>query len=240
MILCDLNISCFSLADIVNTFDNPKILVTVNSEAIVRAQTEIKLKNIINSNFASLDGQIPLWLFKLCYKTPIKKLSGSDLIYSLSEWASINCKKVFLLGGKEESNQLSITKLSQAYPNIAIRGYSPKYEPYPFTRETNKQIINHIEQFKPQILFVGFGMGKQEYWAQDNFDKLKELGVKLIIGCGGSFDFASGKIKRAPIWIQKVGFESVWRLFKEFKWFRVKRIIISFKIFKYYYKFHIK
>ena len=79
-------------------------------------------------------------------------------------------------------------------------------------------------------------MGKQEYWISDNRILLESIGVKIAIGCGGTFDFVAGRIKRAPKWIQKIGLEGFWRLFKEPQLFRLKRLLISFKIFKYYFK----
>ena len=239
MKLCGLKINCTSFKDIIDNLNKPRILITVNAEAIVRAQKEFVLRKIINDNLASLDGQIPLWLFNHLYKKKIEKISGSDLIFSLSEWAANHNKKIFLLGGKEDSNRLSISNLSNKYSNLIIDGYSPSFEPYPFSKQTSDEIIQKIKKLRPHIVFVGFGMGKQEYWAKDNFSFLEKIGVKLIIGCGGSFDFAAGKIKRAPIWVQRSGLESIWRLFKEFKWFRIKRILLSLKIFYYYYQYHV-
>ncbi|MBO5297472.1 MAG: WecB/TagA/CpsF family glycosyltransferase [Candidatus Homeothermus sp.] len=238
MNLCGVNINCYTFDDLIKIKDC-SILVTVNAEAIVRAQKEENLLNIINRNYSSIDGQIPLWLYKNLYPNGnITKLSGSDLIYSLSEYASKNGFRVFLLGGKEESNSSAVLNLRKSYPSLIIDGYSPPYSPYPFNEQIQDSIISRIKKFKPHYLFVGFGMGKQEYWEADNFNLLKQIEVKLIIGCGGSFDFASGKIKRAPIQIQKIGFEGIWRLFQEFKWFRIKRIFQSLKIFPIFLKYH--
>lgn len=236
MKLCGIEINCYCLDDILRKSEDCKILVTVNAEAIVRAQTDKKLLHIINSNYASIDGQIPLWLYKLKYKgVEICKLSGSDLIYDISEWAEKNHKRVFLLGGKEKSNGKSVSKLKEKYPSLLISGYSPQYAPYPFIPTHNQDILKHIEQFSPDIIFVGFGMGKQEYWSYDNLSYLNTLGVKLLIGSGGTFEFTSGQIKRAPKFIQECGFEGIWRLLHELKWFRVKRLLLSFKIFYYYF-----
>ena len=63
MKLCGLKINCTSFKDIIDNLNKPRILITVNAEAIVRAQKEFVLRKIINDNLASLDGQIPLWLF---------------------------------------------------------------------------------------------------------------------------------------------------------------------------------
>lgn len=235
MNLCGININCHHIQDLLNNDSLGKILVTVNAEAIVRAQKDDKLLNIINTNYASIDGQIPFWLYKIRYpRNTIEKISGSDIIYTICEWAEKHHQKVFLLGGKEESNSISIIKLKEMYPTLNIQGYSPTYAPYPFTKESNNRILDQIESFSPDILFVGFGMGKQEYWEFDNIDYLKKINTKLIIGCGGTFEFVSGNIKRAPKCIQKIGLEGVWRLFQEFKLFRIKRLLLSFGIFYYY------
>ena len=79
-------------------------------------------------------------------------------------------------------------------------------------------------------------MGKQEYWIDDNRKVLEKIGVQLAIGCGGTFDFVAETIKRAPVFIQEIGMEGIWRLIMEPKWFRLKRILLSFKFFYYAYK----
>lgn len=235
MNLCGININCHHYDDLFLRENKPRIVVTVNAEAIVRAQDNDRLKNIINSNISTIDGQIPLWLYKLKYKkVDIEKISGSDLIFSLPKYAEKEKLKVFLLGGQKDSNQGAIDELKKRLPNLMIEGFSPRYSPYPFSHEINYQIEEKLKGFKPDILFVGFGMGKQEYWEEDNYFFLRHLGVQLVVGCGGSFEFASGKIKRAPRLIQRIGLEGVWRLSQEFKWFRFKRLLVSFKIFYYY------
>ena len=240
MKFCGMKINCHHIDDLLIETGNCKILVTVNAEAVVRAQKDAKLLNIINSNYASIDGQIPLWLYKLIYRdVDVNKLSGSDLIYDIAEWAEKNRKRVFLLGGKKDSNQVSVLKLKQKYPSLLISGYSPEYAPYPFPQEHDKEILKQISSFVPDVIFVGFGMGKQEYWAEDNRIYLNNIGVSLVVGCGGTFEFVSGKIRRAPLSIQKCGLEGFWRLFNEMKWFRVKRLLLSFKIFPIYFSYHI-
>lgn len=235
MNLCGINISCHRFDDLISSSQTTCIVVTVNAEAIVRAQHNERLRNIINMNASTIDGQIPLWLYRHKYKgVEVEKISGSDLIYSIPQYAEKENLRVFLLGGKEDSNRGSVNELKKRFPKLIIDGFSPSYSPYPFPSEMNERIIEKLSNFKPDILFVGFGMGKQEFWEEDNFNFLKKMGVKLIIGCGGSFEFASGKIKRAPKFIQDIGMEGIWRLLKEFKWFRIKRLLLSSKIFYYY------
>jgi N-acetylglucosaminyldiphosphoundecaprenol N-acetyl-beta-D-mannosaminyltransferase len=141
-------------------------------------------------------------------------------------------KKIFLLGGYEESNTQAIEKLREKY-NIEIDGFSPEYKPYPFEETHNNNILKRIEEFKPDILFVGFGAIKQEYWINDNKSFLEKMGIRWVVGSGGTFEFVANTIKRAPIWIQNIGLEGFYRMLKEPNMARVKRILLSFKIFKY-------
>ncbi len=62
------------------------------------------------------------------------------------------------------------------------------------------------------ILFVGVGAPKQEKWAAQY---MSQLNVGPILGVGASFDFAAGTIKRAPLWVQRMGMEWSWRLMQE-------------------------
>ena len=127
----------------------------------------------------------------------------------------------------------AVKKIRELYPGIIIEGYSPPYESYPFSVENNSSILKHIKNFDPDILFIGFGFGKQELWVNDNLPFLNTNKTKWAICCGGSFEFISEEIKRAPKFIQNIGLEGVWRLIMEPKIFRVKRLLTSLKIFKY-------
>jgi N-acetylglucosaminyldiphosphoundecaprenol N-acetyl-beta-D-mannosaminyltransferase len=165
-------------------------------------------------------------------KNDFEKLAGSDIVYDFCTFAENNKYKVFFLGGKEESNRLAVRKIQEQY-HISIEGFSPGFENYPFSDEFNNACIAKIRKFKPDILFVGFGAPKQEYWLDDNRTILSEIGVKYAIGCGGTFDFISGSIKRAPLFIQKIGLEGIYRFLQEPNKIRYKRLIDSFKFFKY-------
>jgi N-acetylglucosaminyldiphosphoundecaprenol N-acetyl-beta-D-mannosaminyltransferase len=216
--------------------DTLKIIIPTNAEVIVKANENDKLKNIINKNFATFDGQIPYMLARLQNKgIEFKKISGSDLIYDFCELAKEKNYKIFLLGGYVDSNKLAVEKLKEKY-NIQIAGYSPPYEPYPFSKENNDKILDKIRNFKPDILFVGFGAPKQEFWIDDNKIFLEKIGIKWVIASGGTFEFVADKIKRAPKIIQKIGLEGIWRFLLEPKWFRFKRLLISLKIFRYLWR----
>ena len=213
--------------------DHLKVVVTANAEFIVKAQNNVRFKNIINTNYTTFDGRIPYILAKKKHPDiQFDKISGSDFIYDACQQAKKLNLKVFLLGGYEESNTLAVQKLRELY-DIEITGYSPPYASYPFAREHNENILSRISDFKPDILFVGFGAEKQEYWIVDNRSFLEQAGVKLAVGSGGTFEFVAGILHRAPKWIQDMGLEGFYRFIVEPKLFRFKRILTSLKIFLY-------
>ncbi|HHD82246.1 MAG TPA: glycosyltransferase [Campylobacterales bacterium] len=210
-----------------------KFIIPVNAEVIVKANKHHHLKEIINKNHATFDGQIPYILANLQYKSlKFDKLSGSDLIYDFCNMAKKENKKIFLLGGYEESNRDAVKMLRERY-HIRIDGFSPVYQPYPFTVEHNSHILEKIKSAKPDIMFVGFGALKQELWIQEHQSMLEQIGVKWIIASGGTFEFVSGKIKRSPKFIQTIGMEGIFRFLVEPSKLRFKRIIVSFGIFRY-------
>lgn len=235
--LCNIKITDTNKRELFVERKELQILVPMNAECFVKSNNDETLMTFINSECrTTIDGQIPLWIYKNIYKNDdIEKLSGSDLIYDFCEYAIGKGDRVFLLGGKEKSNIEAVKRLRQKYPKLNIDGFSPTYEPYPFSDTNNDNIKQKISSYKPDILFVGFGFGKQERWISDNLDFLKEQGLKWAVCSGGTYEFISGECKRAPKLVQSIGLEGVWRLIIEPKAFRLKRLITSLKIFKYAY-----
>lgn len=220
--------------ELLNLTDDLKVVATLNAEFIVLANEKPEFKKLLANAVCTFDGQVPYLLAKIKNPTrKFQKISGSDFIYDACSSAHANNLKLFLLGGKEESNRISLEKIKTRYAGILADGFSPPFSAYPFVKEIDSQIKEQISKFKPDIIFVGFGAEKQERWIMDNFEYLKNLGVKLAIGSGGTFEFVSGTLPRAPKVFQILGLEGVFRLAVEPKAFRAKRLIKSLKIFKY-------
>lgn len=211
-----------------------KCIVTANAQLIHFGNTIERYFNFMNSNDVCFDGTIPLKVARMKNKNfkKFEKLSGSEIIYDFCNYAKDNDLRMFLLGGKEISNTESVKILRENY-NINIDGYSPKYEEYPFSEEFIKDCFDKLEIFRPDILFIGFGSPKQEFFIQDSKQFFNKIGIKYVVGCGGTFEFVSGKIKRAPVLIQKIGLESIYRLIMEPSRMRIKRILQSFKFLRF-------
>jgi N-acetylglucosaminyldiphosphoundecaprenol N-acetyl-beta-D-mannosaminyltransferase len=220
---------------ILSLLDSKKlnVVITVNAEFIVLANENKRFMDILSKNINTVDGQIPYLFLKMKarkMKVKVETLSGSDLIFDICKKASLKKLKVFLLGGLEISNKLSQKRLREMFPELIIDGYSPPHSPYPFPKELNDLILQKIQNFSPDILFVAFGPPKQEFWIEDNRDFLEKIGVRLAMGVGGTFEMVAGIEKRAPVFIQKMGLESIWRLYQNPK--RLGRFIKLFKFFK--------
>ena len=95
--------------------------------------------------------------------------------------------------------------------NITFKTYSPPYKPV-FSESENKEMLNVINAFQPNILFVGMTAPKQEKWAYQHKDLLD---VNIIASIGAVFDFYAGTVKRAPKWMLSLHLEWLFRLVKQ-------------------------
>ena len=167
-----------------------------------------------------------------------KRISGTDLTERLCQLAAKNNWTVYFLGGKDDIAQKALVKVQEKYPGLKgwaengpelelkVKDTSDGGRPSLRGHDSSEvsKWIEKINQKQPDLLFVAFGMGKQEKFIYDNWYQLK---VKLGMGVGGAFDYLSGEVERAPLWIQKTGFEWLYRLLKEpWRWRRQRSLLI--------------
>jgi len=168
------------------------------------------------------------------------RLSGADLMMELCYLAAAKKWRIFLLGGEEnvaKKASFNIKKLvkQKINKNLEIDYYSGSNNINKQTEKQLKQTIEKINKYEPQLLFVAFGAPLQEKWIADNLKKLK---VKMAMGVGGSFNYLSGKMKRASLLWRKIGLEWLWRLLKEpWRWRRQLALFkFSFLVLKDFLK----
>lgn len=162
-----------------------------------------------------------------------KRLAGVDFFVKLLTDARINKYKIFLVGGKQGVLEGTIRYLLKLNKNLNIVGFNDEVEVL-LSKDgqirINKEqfFINHLNDLKPDIIFIGLGYPKQEYFADYILKKVKSL--KFTMGVGGTFDYLGGKSIRAPEVVRKLGFEWLWRLFFEprKRLFRIIKAVIIF------------
>lgn len=214
-------------------------IVTPNPELVLMAQKNSELKNALNSaDFAIPDGIGLNYASKFLFGKSINIIHGRKLFIELIKLSNENKWKVFFLGGTGNEAAFAASKLKSFgvsdNKNLKLKietAKGPKLnERGEVVTEVDRKIeidmIQKINKFAPQILFVAFGNPKQEIWIYNNLSKLNIGGAMAV---GGTFRYIAGLSKLPPKWMEKLELEWVWRLITEP--FRFKRILNAFPIF---------
>lgn len=128
----------------------------------------------------------------------IKKISGQDCFDHYMAVANNKNWKVYFLGSSEQTLKKITDRVKKEYPNVITGTYSPPFKPE-FSEEDNNHMVNAINAFKPDVLFVGLTAPKQEKWAYQHRNRVN---ARIISTIGNVFDWYAGNSKRpAKIWI---------------------------------------
>ncbi|ARI76215.1 WecB/TagA/CpsF family glycosyltransferase [Halobacillus mangrovi] len=183
------------------------MIVAINPEKILKAQDDPDLMELLNkADYQIPDGVGVLFASRLNKGGIQNRITGIDMFLTLCEQAALYGKSVFLYGAKPGVAEQAKERLLERYPNLKVAGVLDGYI------KDEAYIKQTINEANPDILFVALGSPAQEYWMIDN---MKDLNVNIFQGVGGSFDVISGRIKRAPAPVQKVGLEWLYRLVLE-------------------------
>jgi N-acetylglucosaminyldiphosphoundecaprenol N-acetyl-beta-D-mannosaminyltransferase len=184
--------------------------VVVNAGKIVAMQTDLQLRQSVNeSDLINADGQAVVWASKFLGKPLKERVAGIDLMENIVKLAHQKQYKIFFFGAKEDVVKSVIDKYANQYSNSIIAGYRNGY----FEEGEEQNIAKEIADSRANILFVAISSPTKENFLYNNKSFLKN--VNFIMGVGGSFDVVSGKVKRAPLWMQKSGLEWFYRFLQE-------------------------
>ena len=211
----------------------PHQVVTVNPEMIMHARHDSEFKYALNhSDLNTADGIGVIMASKVLGGNLRERVSGTDLVWKIAEIANRKNYKIYFLGAAQGVAESAAQKIKQKFPELKIVG-TDAGSPY------DLNVIEKIRNVSPDILFVAFGHPKQEKWI---YKYKKRLGVPVSIGVGGAFDFISGRVKRAPLWVQKIGLEWFYRLIKEPRRFKrqLSLPVFSWLVIEEFIKKHIK
>ncbi len=134
------------------------------------------------------------------------RMTCPDYIEDLAKACERENVSLFLLAGKPNTVDKAISKLKAIAPNLKVKGHHGYFEK---SGEENESVINEINEFKPNILYVGFGMPLQELWILNHLDRIE---AKVFLPLGACLDFYVGNLSRGPRWMTDRGLEWLTRL----------------------------
>lgn len=199
-----------ALVDSVISKNESMSQIVVNAAKIVAMHKDKQLsESVTKADLINADGQAVVWASKLLGKPLKERVSGIDLMQELVVLAHKKKYKIFFFGAKEEIVKKVVNSYSVKYSSDIIAGHRNGY----FKKEEERSIAKQIAESGAQILFVAITSPTKENFLHENRDLLKS--VNFTMGVGGSFDVVAGKVKRAPLWMQKMGFEWLYRVLQE-------------------------
>lgn len=187
-------------------------IVTINSEIIMLGRSDIKYEKVLKeADLIVPDGVGVLWAGKMFGHSLDSRVHGADLIEKTAKLSEKTGITIGLVGGDKNVALEASICLKKTYPKAKINFAVEEWNKIKGTK-------------KCDVLFVALGSPKQEVWINKN---LPNINVEVAIGIGGAFDFLSGKVRRAPKWIQRTGLEWLFRLIIQ-PW-RIKRQVALVK-----------
>ena len=185
-------------------------IVTINPELVMLARGDGEYEKVLKSaDLALCDGVGIVLAGKIFGRKFDRRIHGVDLLEKVAEAISGKPITMGLVGGRKNVAQHASECLKKKYPSLKISFAVEEFE--------------SAKNLSCDILFVAFGSPKQEKWI---FKNLPKIDAKVAIGVGGAFDFVSGNVKRAPVWMRRLGLEWLFRLINEpWRWRRQTALI---------------
>lgn len=181
--------------------------IGINAALLVESERNAELRRVIERcELVSADGMSAVLAARLLGVRVPERVAGVDLFQHLVATAHADESSVYLLGATNEVVRRVIEVFGERYPGLRIAGYHDGYW------KDDAEIVDAIRRSHPDYLFVAVPSPRKELWL-DRY--LTELGVPFAMGVGGSFDVVAGKVRRAPVWLQRAGLEWLWRFGQE-------------------------
>lgn len=192
---------------------NEKLLInTINTHSFNLTLEDQEFREaLFKSDVLLPDGVGILLALKVLNKVKLEKIAGYDLlVYELNR-LNRSGGKCFFLGSTEKVLQRIEERVKNEHPGITLSYYSPPFK-NEFTDEENATMINLVNSFSPDVLFIGMTAPKQEKWTMKHFDNLD---ARHICSIGAAFEFYAKTKRRSPKWLIKLWMEWFYRLIRE-------------------------
>ncbi len=181
--------------------------VVLNAAKVVELERSPELLRAINScSLVNADGASVVWASRLLGRPLPERVAGIDLFVRLVEAAAADGDRVYFLGARPEVVEKVVHVFRAKHPALQVAGWHDGYW------DDDDAVVEQIRRAQPHYLFLAIPSPRKELWLNTH---LERLAVPFVMGVGGSFDVVAGKTKRAPVVVQKAGFEWAWRLGQE-------------------------
>jgi N-acetylglucosaminyldiphosphoundecaprenol N-acetyl-beta-D-mannosaminyltransferase len=181
------------------------------THTVLECRDAPELAAIVNgAGMATPDGMPLVWLGRL-RGHPVERVYGPDLLLAVCERGQAHGYRHFFYGGAPGVAETLVERLQSRFPELQVAGtYTPPFRPLePSEEQAIAALINAV---KPDIVWVGLGTPRQDYWVA-RFRSL--LAAPVLVAVGAAFDFHAGRVRQAPLWMQRNGLEWLYRLTRE-------------------------
>lgn len=179
---------------------------------VSEAQSDPEFRSILNNAFLNTpDGMPMVWVGRLSGFRGIDRVYGPDLLIEVCTESEKKGWKHFFYGGAPGTADLLAETLKKRFPKLQIVGtHCPPFRP--LNDAEMKELQEIVAKVQPDIMWIGLSTPKQERFMSAN---LARLDVPIMVGIGAAFDLVSGNVTQSPRWIQRSGFEWLFRLIQE-------------------------
>jgi N-acetylglucosaminyldiphosphoundecaprenol N-acetyl-beta-D-mannosaminyltransferase len=179
---------------------------------VVEAQSDPSFRAILNGALLNTpDGMPMVWIGRGSGFHEMDRVYGPDLLLEVCAASESTGWKHFFYGGGPGTAEALASVLRSRFPRLQIVGtYTPPFRP--LTPDELKEFQARVAATRPDIIWVGLSTPKQELFMAST---LSRLDVPVMIGIGAAFDLISGRVRQSPRWIQRSGFEWLYRLIQE-------------------------
>jgi N-acetylglucosaminyldiphosphoundecaprenol N-acetyl-beta-D-mannosaminyltransferase len=182
------------------------------AHSVMACWRDDSLRRIFNlSMMTTPDGMSLVWLARAAVRRPVQRVYGPDLMMAVcNRFLSRGYQHFFYGSGLGVANELAARMMNQ-FPGLRVAGtFSPPFRT--LTPAEDAEVVDRIDSSGADLVWVGLGTGKQERWMAEHLGKIR---APMMIGVGAAFDLLSGQKPQAPRWMQRSGFEWLFRLASE-------------------------
>lgn len=183
--------------------------MAINVAKLVAMRDDARLReSVARCELVTADGQGVVWASRMLHDALPERVTGIDLMQRLLARAAQRGYRVYVLGARREILERAVKRIRSDYPELELAGYRDGY----YEDSEEPEVAQAIKAANPDILFVAMNSPRKELFLARYRDHLQ---VPFVMGVGGAIDVVAGLRRRAPVWVQRMGLEWLFRMVQE-------------------------